>query len=213
VAPALGAPVPVRFTEGVTRGFPVQGDLVHRRLIFRFNDGSLSDEGVTFLQRGETQRYNVRDKADGERAPSRSSRASSRCGLTPYNGWGTRPAGPSATPFARSRACSPRCSCPTSRTSPAGFSRATPPGLPALRGPSLLHGPHLAHRPGLTTWRLRPPPDPPTFEAPRFCRGPSRSGRRSAASEWLSPRLRRPPRGPRRRQLACRLRECGRGSW
>lgn len=112
MTPALAAPITVRFTEGVTRGFPVlrslngdklaqgefsqvaQGDVVRSRLIFRFNDGSLYDETVTFSQRGvftlqryrlvqrgpsfpetieatidrETERYEVRYKADDESA-------------------------------------------------------------------------------------------------------------------------------------------------
>jgi hypothetical protein len=63
-------PVAVRYTEGVARGFPVlraqngavlaHGDLVQvaypdrveSRLVFRFLDGSLYDETVTFDQRG-----------------------------------------------------------------------------------------------------------------------------------------------------------------
>jgi hypothetical protein len=62
--------VAVRFTEGVTRGFPVlraasgeilaHGDLVQvahadrveNRLTFRFRDGSIYDEAVTYDQRG-----------------------------------------------------------------------------------------------------------------------------------------------------------------
>ncbi len=108
IAPAAAAPVAVRFTEGITRGFPVlrsasgeklaqgeltqvaQGDVVRSRLVFRFNDGSLYDETVTFSQRGvftlqyyrlvqrgpsfpetieasldrDTERYDVRYKAD-----------------------------------------------------------------------------------------------------------------------------------------------------
>jgi hypothetical protein len=72
VAPMVAAaePVAVRFTEGVTRGFPVlksptgtplaQGELVQvaqddrvaSRLTFRFTDGSLYDESVVFSQRG-----------------------------------------------------------------------------------------------------------------------------------------------------------------
>src|SRR5689334_4007310 len=107
-SPVSAAPVTVRFTEGVTRAFPVlrsasgeklaqgelsqvaQGDLVRSRLIFRFSDGSLYDESLTFSQRGvftlqryrlvqrgpsfpetieatidrETERYDVRYKAD-----------------------------------------------------------------------------------------------------------------------------------------------------
>jgi hypothetical protein len=60
----------VRFTEGVARGFPVlrsqsgeliaqgeltqvaYGDRVENRLVFRFRDGSVYDEAVTFDQRG-----------------------------------------------------------------------------------------------------------------------------------------------------------------
>jgi hypothetical protein len=63
-------PVPVRFAEGVTRGFlvlrtlqgadiaagdlsqVVRGDRVSRRLLFRFKDGSIQDESVVFSQRG-----------------------------------------------------------------------------------------------------------------------------------------------------------------
>lgn len=66
---ASAAPVPVRYPEGITRGFPVlrstsgeklaqgelmqvaQGDVVRSRLIFRFRDGSLYDESVVFSQR------------------------------------------------------------------------------------------------------------------------------------------------------------------
>jgi hypothetical protein len=68
--PVDAYPVEVRFTEGVTRGFPVlrsvsgeklaQGELtqvarddrVESRLIFRFNDGSYYEEQATFSQRG-----------------------------------------------------------------------------------------------------------------------------------------------------------------
>jgi hypothetical protein len=69
--PAAADPVAVKYTEGVTRGFPVlrslageklaQGemqqiprgdDVVENRLVFRFNDGSLYDERVVFSQRG-----------------------------------------------------------------------------------------------------------------------------------------------------------------
>jgi len=67
--PAAAEPIAVRYTEGVTRGFPVlrslggdklaqgeltqvpRGDVVESRLIFRFKDGSLYDERVTFSQR------------------------------------------------------------------------------------------------------------------------------------------------------------------
>lgn len=67
---AQAAPVTVRYTEGVTRGFPVlrsvtgdklaQGELVQvargsrveSRMTFRFKDGSLYDERVVFSQNG-----------------------------------------------------------------------------------------------------------------------------------------------------------------
>jgi hypothetical protein len=68
--PAAADPVAVRYTEGVTRGFPVLrsvsgeklaqgelsqiprgGDVVESRLVFRFKDGSLHDERVVFSQR------------------------------------------------------------------------------------------------------------------------------------------------------------------
>jgi len=72
VAPsvALAEPITVRFTEGVTRGFPVirnlkgekiaqgdliqvaRGDRVESRMVFRFRDGSLYDETVAFAQDG-----------------------------------------------------------------------------------------------------------------------------------------------------------------
>jgi hypothetical protein len=62
--------ISVQFSEGITRGFPVlraangtklaqgdltqiaRGDRVESRLVFRFTDGSLYDEGVVFSQRG-----------------------------------------------------------------------------------------------------------------------------------------------------------------
>lgn len=68
--PASADPVAVRFTEGVTRGFPVlrsttgqklaqgelvqvaRGDRVDSRLSFRFLDGSFYDEQLTFSQNG-----------------------------------------------------------------------------------------------------------------------------------------------------------------
>ena len=68
--PAAAEPIAVKYTEGVTRGFPVlrslsgerlaQGeliqiprgrDVVESRLVFRFRDGSLYDERVVFSQR------------------------------------------------------------------------------------------------------------------------------------------------------------------
>ena len=69
IAPAVAEPIAVRYTEGVTRGFPVlrslageklaqgeltqvaRGDIVESRLVFRFKDGSLYDERVTFSQK------------------------------------------------------------------------------------------------------------------------------------------------------------------
>lgn len=68
--PIKAAPIPVRFAEGVAHGFLMlrdvdgrvlaQGDLlqvprdgeVDKRMIFRFKDGSVFDEHVTFTQRG-----------------------------------------------------------------------------------------------------------------------------------------------------------------
>jgi hypothetical protein len=69
-APAVAEPIAVRYTEGVTRGFPVlrslsgeklaqgeliqvarAGDIVESRLVFRFKDGSIYDERVTFSQK------------------------------------------------------------------------------------------------------------------------------------------------------------------
>ena len=68
--PLAAAPIPVRFAEGVAHGFLVlrdldgrvlaQGDLlqvprgaeVHKRIVFRFNDGSFFDEHVAFTQVG-----------------------------------------------------------------------------------------------------------------------------------------------------------------
>jgi hypothetical protein len=67
--PAAAEPIVVRFTEGISRGFPVlrsqsgerlaqgelvqipRGDVVESRLIFHFKDGSLYDERVVFSQR------------------------------------------------------------------------------------------------------------------------------------------------------------------
>jgi hypothetical protein len=69
VAPAAAEPIAVRYTEGITRGFPVlrsmggeklaqgeltqvpRGDVVESRLVFRFKDGSVYDEKLTFSQR------------------------------------------------------------------------------------------------------------------------------------------------------------------
>jgi len=67
---AAGEPIAVRYTEGVMHGFPVLrslggeklaqgeliqvprgGDIVESRLVFRFKDGSIYDERVTFSQR------------------------------------------------------------------------------------------------------------------------------------------------------------------
>ena len=67
--PGYAAPVAVRFPEGVTHGYltvrdeggshiadgeliqTTRGDLIDARLIFRFKDGSVHDERVTFTQR------------------------------------------------------------------------------------------------------------------------------------------------------------------
>jgi hypothetical protein len=67
--PVAAEPVAVRYTEGITRGFPVlrslsgeklaqgeliqvpRGDVVDSRLIFHFKDGSLYDEQVVFSQK------------------------------------------------------------------------------------------------------------------------------------------------------------------
>jgi hypothetical protein len=69
IAPAAAEPIAVRYTEGITRGFPVlrslggeklaqgeltqvpRGDVVESRLVFRFKDGSVYDERLTFSQR------------------------------------------------------------------------------------------------------------------------------------------------------------------
>jgi hypothetical protein len=79
LAPAIAAPVAVRYTEGVTHGFLVlrsadgetlaEGDLlqvvkpegVDSRLVFRFRDGSLYDETVLFTQQKvfTLQRYHL----------------------------------------------------------------------------------------------------------------------------------------------------------
>jgi hypothetical protein len=69
-SPADAEPIAVRYTEGITRGFPVlrsldgeklaQGemiqvphgrDVIDNRLVFRFKDGSLYEERVVFSQR------------------------------------------------------------------------------------------------------------------------------------------------------------------
>ena len=68
--PLVAAAVPVRFAEGVTHGFLVlrsldgaalaQGDLlqvgrdgeIDKRMVFRFKDGSVFDERVTFTEQG-----------------------------------------------------------------------------------------------------------------------------------------------------------------
>jgi hypothetical protein len=70
VGPAAADPIAVKYTEGVTRGFPVLrslggerlaqgeliqiprgGDVVDSRLVFRFKDGSIYEERVVFSQR------------------------------------------------------------------------------------------------------------------------------------------------------------------
>ena len=77
--------ISVRFSEGVTRGFPVlrapngaklaqgdltqvaRGDRVESRLVFRFTDGSLYDERVVFSQRGT---FSLLDYRIIQRGPS-----------------------------------------------------------------------------------------------------------------------------------------------
>jgi hypothetical protein len=98
--PALAEPVAVRFSEGVTRGFPVlrsikgeilaqgeliqvaRGDVVENRLIFRFRDGSLYDEQVVFSQRDvfTLQSYRIvqRGPSFPERLEARMDRATER---------------------------------------------------------------------------------------------------------------------------------------
>ena len=67
--PAAAEPIAVRYTEGIGRGFPVlrsvageklaqgemtqvpRGDIVESRLVFRFKDGSIYDERLTFSQK------------------------------------------------------------------------------------------------------------------------------------------------------------------
>lgn len=67
--PAAAEPIAVRYTEGISRGFPVlrsltgetlaqgeltqvpRGEIIDSRLTFRFKDGSLYDERLTFSQR------------------------------------------------------------------------------------------------------------------------------------------------------------------
>ena len=80
IAPSLGAaPIPVQFTEGVSRGFltlrsqdggkladgdilqTLKGEVVESRLVFHFVDGSLYDETVAFSQHRvfTLQRYHL----------------------------------------------------------------------------------------------------------------------------------------------------------
>ena len=85
--PALAEPVSVRFSEGITRGFPVlrslsgdilaqgeliqvaRGDLVESRLVFHFRDGSLYDERVVFSQRDVFTLQSYRDRPAGSVVP------------------------------------------------------------------------------------------------------------------------------------------------
>jgi hypothetical protein len=98
--PALAEPIAVRFSEGVTRGFPVlrslmgdvlaqgeliqvaRGDRVESRLIFRFRDGSLYDEQVVFSQHEifTLQSYRIvqRGPSFPERIEARVDRAAQR---------------------------------------------------------------------------------------------------------------------------------------
>ena len=98
--PVGAEPVAVRYTEGLTRGFPVlrslagdklaqgelvqvaRGDVVESRLVFRFKDGSLYDERVTFSQRDvfTLQSYHIvqRGPSFPESLDARVDRASGR---------------------------------------------------------------------------------------------------------------------------------------
>jgi len=69
-AAAQAAPIPVRFVEGLTRGYMllrdldnrilahgdllqvVKGEEIEKQMVFRFKDGSLYDERVTYTERG-----------------------------------------------------------------------------------------------------------------------------------------------------------------
>jgi hypothetical protein len=86
----LAAPIPVKFVEGLTRGYlvlrdvqgrilahgdllqVVHGDQVEKQMVFRFNDGSLYDERVTYTEKGvfrlETYRLTQRGPAFTEDA-------------------------------------------------------------------------------------------------------------------------------------------------
>ncbi len=77
--PLWAGPIAVRFPDGITHGFLVlrsvdgailaQGDLlqverdgaIHKRMVFRFKDGSVFDENVTFSERGvyALERYSM----------------------------------------------------------------------------------------------------------------------------------------------------------
>jgi hypothetical protein len=81
-------PIAVKFTEGVTRGFPVlrsldgttlaQGeftqvprepDIIDSRLVFRFRDGSVHDERVVFSQREVITLLSYRNRQTGPSFP------------------------------------------------------------------------------------------------------------------------------------------------
>jgi len=97
--PLMAAPVPVRFAEGVTHGFLVlrsvdgaalaHGDLlqvlrggeVDKRMIFRFKDGSVFDENVTFTERGV---YALKSYRRSERGPAFA--ADTEISMTPATG-------------------------------------------------------------------------------------------------------------------------------
>jgi hypothetical protein len=97
--PLTAAPVPVRFAEGVTHGFLVlravdgtmlaQGDLlqvpgdgeVDKRMIFRFKDGSVFDERVTYTERGV---YALKTYSLSESGPSFA--ADTEISMTPATG-------------------------------------------------------------------------------------------------------------------------------
>lgn len=85
LTPLAAAPIPVRFSEGVTHGFLMlrgvdgatlaQGDLlqvvrggeIDKRMSFRFKDGSVFDESVTFTERGV---YALKSYALSEKGPA-----------------------------------------------------------------------------------------------------------------------------------------------
>lgn len=97
--PVVAATIPVRFAEGVTHGFLVlsgvdgvtlaHGDLfqvvrggeIDKRMIFRFKDGSVFDENVTFTQR---EVYALKSYSLSERGPA--FEGDREISMTPANG-------------------------------------------------------------------------------------------------------------------------------